>query len=321
MGLPRPSSLDPEFKCTQRLTVLVEAQCLDLQRIFEMIAGDVGISDRTLRSMFDRLFDRMEQRVLRVASPGTLRVYPDIVDGKKCLLIENVTHDALVDILDGGALSKLSSWLQDVAQFEPPSRVLIPPDRKLYLAVKAALPACRIVLAPDQVRQALTSWDQLADHEAQAVLDVYSPHFLGSKREWLQQLRKEVSAVPELRGFTDWLKEWEELLILGGPQDLKEPRKLDRAVQLLNILGNKYSFGRLRQRLLLQSQMIKVYHHRSSVHDSPRRITFAIPEVRYVYGLQGRGRPLARVGIPLGWLIEKLSEAVDPTTFPEGPFC
>lgn len=311
---PRPVSLHQKFRATLRLVDFVEMQCLTLERQFSTIADDVGISERTLRDMFDALFLRVAREVLPLVTPGTLRFTVHQLNGEFCYVIENLSVGTLVDIIKVADVRTLKKWGHEAARLRPPSRVLIPPDKELLKLLGSILPSnCRIALEPHAFGSELLGRCDRANSlvTGSAVLGILNrlqTLQVGRRGYLRKQLQAETVNLPEL-GV--WLSEWEDLLLASLRTDEQPDLKLNRSVKILNLLGNGYSFDRLRGRLLISTEQVKLHVH-DSISKRDDETFQGTPSTDFFQlatpfsSTDFRGEAIGRLGIPLGKLLTVL---------------
>lgn len=273
------SFLHPEFKMTQRLFTELQTIFTDLGRRFDSVAVEIGMSEKTSRTVFGSIAREHEQQRFKWARLGdTVWIAGTVLNQQPRFLVVNVEQRTLAELTATVEEEELLALLTRLGKPQMPLRVWIPAQRGVRNAVKQAFKNCRIGLTQGAINQVLARTDKdlakiknmtarkAAERAILSVLDpveVCSGYVGDSPRERLRRVAQEDLGGP-LQWLAAWLVEWEEevldsQVLTGHAEGLTTMKNLGRVVRLLNVMGNGYSFDVLRQRLLYTLDQVWAY--------------------------------------------------------------
>lgn len=331
-GLP---FLHADFKMTIRLFKELQIIFRDLGRRFDSVAAEVGMSERTARSVFGAIAHRHEQRRPKWVCLGdTVWIAPTVLNQEQRFLVINVEQGALAEVTATADEEELLALLKRLGRVQKPLKVWIPANSNMRRAVRKAFRNCRIGLTQGSINNVIARAEEdikkiedAAAREAirRAVLLVLEPaeiHDVYGPRGRLQHVaRKELGG--SLQWLATWLLDWEEEVVdrqffRGDLQALTTVQRVERAVTLLNLMGNGYSFGVLRQRLLYALDQVWAYRPASP---ESKYMTYSTRMNDRLTESRG-GRSVGTFGVPLKKITAALERAAleAPQTLPEdGP--
>jgi transposase len=135
--------LDGKRRATRRLIDYVERQ--SLTQPFLRIARDVGLDDKTIRSIFNDYTSRMAGEV-HAGTPRFLGIEPAAGEGACGDFIMDVEKGTLFDILPGRDVDALIDWFRNLPGADRIAWVATGPDPVYPAVIRAALPGARLVI-------------------------------------------------------------------------------------------------------------------------------------------------------------------------------
>ncbi|MZQ81168.1 ISL3 family transposase [Paenibacillus sp. 5J-6] len=135
-------TIDEKRSCTKRLLIYVEKE--SLKRTFVSISDDVGLNDKTVRSIFSDYLNR-HQETFQFETPQWLGIDDMQVIKQRCVLT-NLEEHTLLDVLPNRNKDTLVAYLIRLANKERIQYVTMDMWKPYKDAVRAALPKAMIII-------------------------------------------------------------------------------------------------------------------------------------------------------------------------------
>ena len=101
------SGFDDHYRMTERLRQYLMRQAL--KRTFAALADEVGVDEKTVRSVFQEVVQERD-RARRVVTPEVLGIDEVVLQQPRCVLT-NVTQHTLVDLLPSRTYATVAAYL------------------------------------------------------------------------------------------------------------------------------------------------------------------------------------------------------------------